>query len=292
MSATAESSTLVKGTWHATAAIWAPVVLGLLVMLTPTYVTLATGAWNTPEQAHGAIVFVLVLWLFWHERAALINAPYAPSTRTGAAALGLGALFYVVGRSQGIPLFEVGAQVPTLVGLLLILKSRAAVTRLWFPLLFMIFLIPVPGFILVALTGPLKHEVSVIVEQLLYLAGYPIARQGVLLSIGQYQLLVADACSGLQSIYSLSAMGLFYIYLTQRGEWRRTACLLACIVPIAFAANIIRVLLLVLLTYYLGDEAGQSFLHDFAGVILFVTAILLLVLLDSGLTLLKPRNAA
>jgi hypothetical protein len=68
-------------------------------------------------------------------------------------------------------------------------------------------MIPLPGIIVDAVTGPLKQWISVIVVELLYGVGYPIARNGVILTIGQYQMLVADACSGLHSMYSLSALG-------------------------------------------------------------------------------------
>jgi exosortase len=122
--------------------------------------------------------------------------------------------------------------------------------------------------------------VSQMVESVLYGLGYPIARSGVMLSIGQYQLLVTDACSGLNSLYSLTALGLLYLYLTASGNIARTVCLLASIMPIALAANFMRVLILTLMTFHLGDEVAQSFLHGFAGMTLFAIALLLLLGLD------------
>ena len=126
-----------------------------------------------------------------------------------------------------------------------------------------------------------------IAENALYHAGYPIARTGVILTIGQYQLLVADACSGLNSMYSLTAMGLLFLYLAWDGNWLRAIIMLSSIWPIAFAANIVRVLALVLITYYLGDEAAQGFLHDFSGILLFLVALFLLVGLHAVLSLLS-----
>ena len=127
-------------------------------------------------------------------------------------------------------------------------------------------------------------------EQLLYAAGYPIARNGVMLTVGQYQLLVADACSGLNSMFSLSALGLLFMYVTARTSIFHNAIMLVSILPIAFAANIVRVLVLILITYHFGDAAGQGFLHGAAGILLLIVALSILFLLDGALArVIKPR---
>jgi exosortase B len=163
---------------------------------------------------------------------------------------------------------------------------------LWFPLFFIVFMIPLPGIIVDALTNPLKRHVSEIAEFILYGVGYPIARSGVTLTIGPYQLLVADACSGLHSLYSLSALGLLYLYLMQHSSRLRNLIIGLAILPIAFGANIVRVIFLVLVTYHFGDEAGQGFLHGFAGMVLFVAALLSLFLLDSLLAAVGLQDNA
>lgn len=113
------------------------------------------------------------------------------------------------------------------------------------------------------------------------------------LTIGPYQLLVADACSGLHSMFSLTAMGLLYLYLylMEHKSWLRNGILIASILPIAYAANLVRVTVLVLVTYHFGDEAGQGFIHDSAGIVLFVVALLFLFALDSLLGLILARRA-
>jgi exosortase len=141
-------------------------------------------------------------------------------------------------------------------------------------------MIPLPGSLVDALTGPLKQWVSVIAENTLYAIGYPIARDGVVLTIGQYQLLVADACSGLNSMFSLSALGVVFMYITARASRLHNAIMLISILPIAFAANIVRVMALILITYHLGDEAGQGFLHGAAGIVLMIVALIILFMLD------------
>ncbi len=272
---------------------WWPVLLGLAAMYAPTYYDLANGLWNSEEQAHGPIVLIVALFLVWRNRAALLS----PATEKSSPALGWavlipGLLIYALGRSQDIILFEVGSQIPVLIGALLITTGFPAVRAMWFPLFFLIFMVPLPGFIVDAATGPLKQYISVIAENILYAVGYPIARNGVVLTIGQYQLLVADACSGLHSMFSLSAMGLLYLYLMQRTSAARNIILIASILPIAFAANVVRVMILVLVTYHFGDEAGQGFVHDFAGILLFVVGLLFLFALDGLLGFIFPDKPA
>lgn len=272
---------------------WWPVALGLLVLYVPTYWMLAHGLWNTDDYAHGPIVLVVTLYLIWQQRAVFMpdSSPRMPSRSeaiVGWTLLVLGLLTYAVGRSQGILLLEVGSQIPVILGALLITLGLSAARALWFALFFLLFMVPLPGFVVDTVTGPLKQYISVIAEQALYAAGYPIARNGVVLTVGQYQLLVADACSGLHSMFSLSAMGLLYLYLMQRTSIARNIIIMAAILPIAFTANIIRVMVLILVTYHMGDEAGQGFLHGFAGIMLFVIGLLFLFVLDWVLGFIFP----
>lgn len=260
---------------------WGPIVIGLLVLYVPTYIGLAAQAWELEENSHGPIVLAIVLWLLWRARKRVLSLPDTNARGAGWSMLCLGLLLYVIGRSQSIALLEVVSQIPVIAGAMLLFKGWAGVRAIWFPLLFILFLVPLPGLVVTALTGPLKQHVSAIVEQVLYTVGYPIARTGVVLSVGPYELLVADACSGLNSMYSLSALGLLYIHLLSYRDPVRVSLLLLTILPIAFIANIVRVLILVLVTYHLGDAAGQGFLHGFAGMVLFVVALGLLFVFDA-----------
>jgi exosortase B len=275
--------------------IWWPVVLGLAALYIPTYWTMANGIWNTEEQAHGPIVLAVVLFLVWQKRDVLLSSASQPISRMqvvlGWTLLVLGLLSYVIGRSQTILVFEIGSHIPVVIGALLITLEIRQIKALWFPLFFILFMIPLPGFIVDSATGSLKQHVSVLAENIIYFLDYPIARNGVVLTIGQYQLLVADACSGLHSMFSLSAMGLLYLYLMSHTNWARNAILVSAILPIAFAANVVRVIILVLVTYHFGDEAGQGFVHDFAGLLLFVVGLLLLFVLDALLGIFFPDRA-
>jgi exosortase B len=260
---------------------WVAVALGLLVLYVPTFYGLAGSLWQQDDHAHGPIILALVGWLMWDKRRALCDtASDSSSNVSGFFILTLGLIAYAVGRSQEIVLLEVGSLLPVLSGVLLVARGYSGLKAFWFPLLFIAFLVPLPGFFIDALTSPLKQHVSAIAEHLLHTAGYPVARSGVVLHIGQYQLLVADACAGLNSMFSLSAVGLLYVYMTRHASRFHSAVLLASVLPIAFCANIVRVVLLVLVTYYYGDSVAQGSLHGASGLLLFVAAVMMLLLLD------------
>jgi exosortase B len=175
----------------------------------------------------------------------------------------------------------------------LLLRGPAALRVAWFPIFFLVFFVPLPGVFVQMLTVPLKSAVSHVVEALLYHLGYPIARTGVVLNIGPYQLLVADACAGLNSMFTLEALGLLYMNLMGYTSRLRNVLLAVLIIPISFGANIVRVLILVLVTYYFGDAAGQGFIHGFAGMVLFLVGLVLMLATDTVLGwVLKKRGKA
>jgi exosortase B len=273
--------------------MWLPVAIGLGALYLPTFFSLSGGLWNEEAYSHGPIILAVVAWLAWEKRTFFFDGAPTVATLAGIACQAAGLLIYVVGRSQQVVIFEVGSLIPVLVGAMLLLRGWRGLRQFWFPLVFLIFLVPLPGFIVDGITGPLKAQVSHVVENMLYAAGYPIGRHGVMLTIGTYQLQVADACSGLNSMFSLTALGMLYLYMVKVPSVMRNAMVMGCILPIAFAANIIRVSFLVLITYHFGDDAGQGFLHGFAGMVLFLAALLMLIGVDHLIRLLPAvRNAA
>jgi exosortase B len=271
-------------------ALW-PIAAGYLAMFLPSYWDLAGTVWKTDSQGHGPLILLASFWLMWRARREVAALPTRPAPWAGGAALLFGLLGYVLGRSQGINTLEVGASLPVIVGLLLLFKGPEALRRLWFPLFFLIFMVPLPGVFVVSVTAPLKAAVSYVTETLLYWAGYPVARSGVILLIGQYRLLVADACAGLNSLFTLEALGLLYMNLASHGSALRNAVLAALIIPIAFCANVVRVLILLLVTYYAGADAGQGFVHEFAGLLLFLVGLIFIVAADGVLGRLIPDRA-
>jgi exosortase B len=250
-------------------------------MYVPSYWAAANGLWQTDEQAHGPIVLALAAWLFWRVGGAVASLPDRPSPWAGWPLLAVGLLLYVFARVFTISSAEFASQVVVVAAMLLLLKGADALRLAWFPVFYLVFAIPLPGTLVDALTGPLKLWISTIVVEVLHMVGYPVARSGVILAVGQYQLLVADACSGLNSMFSLSALGTLFMYIMARKSVVHNAVMLAAILPIAFGANIVRVVALVLVTYHLGDEAGQGFLHGAAGIVLILVALALFFLLDA-----------
>jgi exosortase B len=212
-------------------------------------------------------------------------APGAPAASSwlGWPLLALGLALHLLGRSQHILMFEIGSIIAVMAAIVLVKRGAAALRMLWFPFFFMLFMVPLPAELVSTLTLPMKMAVSYVTEQLLFLAGFPISRSGVVLQIGQYQLLVADACAGLQTLLTLEALGLFYLNVVRHTSPVRNVALALLIIPISFSANVIRVVTLTLVTYYFGDAAGQGFLHGFAGMVLFLTALVLILGVDSAL---------
>lgn len=266
---------------------------GFLVLYGETYVTLDKTVWSIVGQGHGPIMVALSLWLAWIRRDALTALPATSAPIGAGAVLLVGAVFYIVGKSQGVLAFEVFSQIFVLMTFLLLFRGWAGVRLMWFPLAFLLLVVPLPGAVVAAITGPLKSYVSVVAEWLLYQASYPIGRTGVTLVIGQYKLLVADACAGLNSIFALEAIGVFYMSIMGHTNKWRNISLALLILPISFISNVIRVIVLALVTFYFGDAAGQGFIHDFAGILLFVVATILTIGTDTvlGLFFKEPKSS-
>ena len=258
------------------------VLLGLCLLYLPIYLHLSDTLWRQEQYAHGPIIALAAAFLFWRARARLSALPSPQRTLVGCLIFAGGLLLAWLGKTQDIPLIATLSQLPVLAGILLVLYGGTGLRIVSFPLLFLLFMVPLPGLLVDALTLQLKEWISAAAVQLLHGAGYPVARSGVIIVIGQYQMLVADACSGLHSLFSLSALGLLYIHIRpQRQMWHK-ALMIAAIVPIALIANFLRTLALLLITYHAGDVAARAW-HDVAGILLFLLALMLLSGIDACL---------
>jgi len=272
------------------ALLWLPIIAGLIVLYVPSLIDLLRGIWSTDEQAHGPIVLSISCWLVYRKWPEMWQIGEArPTSNWGWPILIIGLLIYTVGRSQHILVFEIGSVIWLLAAILLLTRGGEALKAQWFALFFMLFMIPLPASVVEAVTMPMKMAVSYVAELVLFWAGYPIARTGVILQIGQYKLLVADACAGLHTLFTLEALGLLYLNIVRHDSMFRNIALAIFIVPISFTANVFRVMVLTLITYHYGDEAGQGFLHGFAGMVLFVSALLLIISVDSLLQYADKR---
>lgn len=306
--ATSKGAPSVQSKPQPSKASWLPVssdvvvlIVGLVLMYLPTiYVLLGTNdaaLWQKGEHSHGPIMLAVASWLLyarWQEfkaadRGVSLAAKTPPGQWWAWPCLVFGAFWYVTGRALGIIYFEVGSFIPMISGVVLLVGGTPLLNALKFPLFFFVFMVPLPGFVIDPISQFIKLRVSIVTTEVLYFFGYPISHTGVIISIGQYQLLVADACAGMRTLFMLEAMGIFYINVMRHTSWMRNVSLALLIVPISFTANCIRVIFLALLTYHFGDEVGQGFLHGFAGIVLFVVALLLIIAIDTMLRLMSAR---
>ena len=269
---------------------WLIALGGLLLIYTPVYWHAGQTIWQTEEYGHGPLVAAVVVWIFWTMRHRIAQAEYRPAGSVGWPLFIAGLFVYALGRAFDISIFEFGSQLLVCAGGLLLIRGVAGLRAAWFGVAYLIFLVPLPSTFVDAVTGPLKQWISGIVQQMLFAVGYPVAKTGVILSIGQYQLMVADACSGLNSMFSLLALGTLFMYVMRRKSVLHNAIMLLAILPIAFGANVVRVIFLVLLTYHFGDEVGQGFLHGAAGLVLMLVALGIFFVLDALLSMVLRRR--
>ncbi|TCD04862.1 exosortase [Erythrobacteraceae bacterium CFH 75059] len=260
-------------------------LLALVAFVVPTMMFVAQNGWTGEEGAHGPIILATGLWLLWREWTEVRHL--ARPGRAAVVALGLAVLvpLFVLTRVTQIVELEGYVMYAVLVTVLYSLVGERVIRALWFPLLYLAFAFPPPETLIAALTVPLKMALSEWSIALLRLFGYPIGGEGVRIFIGQYELLVAAACSGLNSLISLTAITLFYVYLRHQAEWRYALFLVLLVIPVALLANFARVLILILLTYHAGEATAQGFLHNFAGLFMFAIALGIMFALDE---LLRP----
>jgi exosortase B len=270
----------------------AALAASFFVAYLPTYLRLAGGAWQTEQEGHGPLIMLAAAWLAWQQRDRLRTIELRPALVAGWIILLFSLLVMAVARSQDIPMLEVATQIPVILGCLLLIGGWALARIFAFPLAFLIFSVPPPNWLLDAFTVPLKVWISDIVSNVLYNLGYPVAQNGVMIMIGSYELMVKDACSGVNSIFALSAIGIFYVHEFVSNSPLRKLILILSIIPITILANVFRVVTLVLGAYYIGVDTIEGLFHDVTGIALFIFALVLFFLLDRvliGLEFLTGR---
>jgi len=269
---------------------WWPAILGLAALAVPTIQTLSSQAWVRESGAHGPIVLVTGLWLLARQLTA--DRGIAKQGALWLSALGLlaGLGFYIFGRVFDFVSLETFGLYAVGVAMLHSVFGVRALLKNWFPFFYLGFAIPPPGWLIDRLTAPLKQFVSEAAMRTLSSVGIPVSREGVTIYVSKYQLLMEDACSGMNSLVGLTAISLLYIYLLRGSSIRYSLLMTAFVVPIAILGNIMRVMILILLTYFFGDEVAQGFLHYTAGFLLFALDLILVFAVDSILVRIVPRS--
>src|SRR4051794_8933268 len=261
--------------------LWPLLLVGsCIAAYVPTVLGLIDGPWQTEQEGHGPLIIAASIWLVWQSREQLKTVELAPAPVLGWVGLLLGLLLMFLARTQDVLTAATFSFIPVIAGCVLISAGWPMLRILAFPIGFLFFAVPMPDWIIDGATVPLKVFISDSVTRILYAAGFPIAQNGVMIMIGSCQLLVKDACSGMNSIFALSAIGVFYAYSFRWEQKVRAFIRLLSIIPITIAANFIRVLTLVLIAYYGGPDLLEGTVHDLTGIGLFVVAVILLFLLD------------
>jgi exosortase len=162
-------------------------------------------------------------------------------------------------------------------GIILFLAGWNTLGAVAFPLAFLVLMIPVPAIIYNEITFPLQLLASRWAASILEVIGVPVLRDGNILVLSNYSLEVVEACSGIRSLMSLTALAVAYGYLADTRRWVRVA-LVALMVPIALLTNAIRITVAGALAHHFGPAAAEGFLHEFSGWVIFLSAVLLMFL--------------
>lgn len=267
----------------------APLIIGALALAVPTFMRLGSQVWSMEIGAHGPIVLATGAWLLWRKWGALTEAAKPGNPVLTSVVTVASLAIYIFGRAYDFISLEAAGLYGFFLAVLHNRFGLAAMLKNWFPLFYLGLLLPAPGWMIDEFTAPLKLLVSYLATAAVEPFGIPIMREGVTMTVGAYQLLVEDACSGLNSLIGLIAITLFYIYLLRNASARYATFLVCLIVPIAIAANVLRIITLILLTYFFGDAVGQGFLHVTAGMVLFAISLTLMFAIDSTVSRLIGR---
>jgi exosortase len=266
------------------------VIAGLLLWLYfPTLRHLVGQWWSDPDFSHGFFVPLFSAFVIWQERSRLTALDIRPSW-WGLLLLGFGMCLLVVGQLGAdifLPRLSLLIVLASLIGLFLGWKFFRA---LLFPWAFLFLMIPVPAIIFSHITFPLQLLASQVASTILPWMGVPVLREGNVINLPVMQLEVADACSGIHSLLSLTTLAVIYGYLMERKVAVRVLLVVAS-VPIAVAANSLRIVGTGLLVQYWDPEKAEGFFHEFQGWLVFVASLVMLYLLHRIVRVFWPEEA-
>lgn len=267
---------------------------GLLAFLVgwlylPIIIRLAVQWWNDPNFSHGFFVPAFTAFVVWNDRKRIMALSPKPSW-WGLPIIVLGLMMVVLG-DLGAELFVSRTSILVLIaGLVTFLLGWNYLRAVSFPLAFLILMIPIPAIVFNQITFPLQLLASKIASSILPVFGVPVLREGNIIGLPAMQLEVAEACSGIRSLMSLTTLAIIYGYLTESRIWMRVLLALASL-PIAVATNSLRIVGTGLLVQYWDPDKAEGFFHAFSGWLIFVMSLLLLFLFHSVARLAVPVNS-
>ena len=254
------------------------VIAGLLLWLyMPTLAHLAGQWWNDPNYSHGFFVPLFAAFVIWQERARLSALSPRPSW-SGLLFLAFGLCVLIVGQMGAELFLSRLSLLIVLAGLIVLFVGWKFFRGLLFPWAFLLLMIPFPAIVFNQITFPLQLLASKVASTTLPWMGVPVLREGNVIVLPAMALEVAEACSGIRSLMSLTTLAIIYGYLMERRTSVRVLLAVASI-PIAVAANSLRIVGTGLLVQYWDPEKAEGFFHEFSGWLIFVVSLVMLYLL-------------
>ncbi len=257
------------------------VALGIVVaaLVALVYWRVFPTLWRTwmhsPNYSHGHLIPPISAFLLWHARRRFVDAA-GPGTAWGILLVALALIAHVVSIRAGIFMTQGYSLVLLLFGLSLILFGGRATRAVWFPLGYLIFMLPMPAILSNVLSFRLKEFAADVGSAVAVRMGIPLARSGLTIHVASGSLRIADPCSGLRSLIALVALGALFAYLTRGPVWKRLL-LFAAAVPLAVLGNIARIASLCAVAHVWSVETALGYFHDVSGVLLFLFAFIGLV---------------
>jgi exosortase len=240
------------------------------------------------NYSHGFLIVPIALYFIWERRKKLREAPRKPNP--WGAAIVIGSMAILMAGILGSELFLTRISIlGTIAGTILFLYGWNHLKILLLPVAFLLLMIPIPAIIFNQIAFPLQLLASRFGELALLVFQVPVLREGNVINLANTSLEVAEACSGIRSLISLITLGIVYGYFTDTRIWVRIILVLGTI-PIAIAANGIRVAGTGLAAHYYGPEAAQGFFHSFSGWIIFVAAFIMMFILYRIIAWIAPEK--
>jgi len=242
-----------------------------------------------PNYQHGFLIPLISIYLIWQKRDTLRQLALQPSYTAGLCLIGAALGLFLVATAGAEWFLARAAMLLCLIGLAVYFGGKNLLRAIWFPLLYLGFMIPLPYVIYYRLTFPLQQLASFGAFHTMQLFGIPGLREGNILHFTGFSLEVIEACSGLRSMMVLMALGAIVAYMATLSNSRRWLLFLATI-PIAVAANVLRLVFIANLGIFWSAEAARSFLHEGSGLLVFLSGLFLLLMFAGVLQWFNSRK--
>ncbi|MGO9340648.1 MAG: exosortase A [Terracidiphilus sp.] len=269
---------------------WGAILIGALIaaIYFRVLAKLVLDWWEIPDFSHGFLVPVFAAYLVWAKKDTLFKTKIAP-TWSGIAVVALGLVVLLLGIYGAELFLSRVSLVILLVGLVLCFGGWALLKELRFALLVLLLAIPIPAIIFNEITLPLQTLAAKLASALLPIFGVPVLREGNIIELPAMRLEVAEACSGIRSLLSLFTLSVFYGYFLEKSTLRRVILALASI-PIAIAANAVRILGTGLCVQYWDPDKALGFFHEFSGWVMFLVSLGCLFIIHRMMRLVPSRR--